>query len=91
MPYLDVLINNDNNVDFKLQEYLKSINNGLVMNWRGECPKQYIESVINSFIIRANKIFNTEEQFHNEIDYIKKVLNINNYNPKLMQESIENS
>ena len=41
LPYLDVLINNDNNIDFKLEWYRKSTNNGLVMNGEGECPKRY--------------------------------------------------
>ena len=31
LPYLDVLINNENNVDFKIEVYRKSTNNGLVM------------------------------------------------------------
>ena len=88
LPYLDVLINNENNVDFKLEVYRKSTNNGLVMNGKGECPKRYKESVINSFLIRANKICNTEEKFYNEIDYIKIMLTSNNYNSKLVQESI---
>ena len=55
------------------------------MNGKGVCSKRYKESVINSFLIRANKICSTKQQFYNEIDYIKRMLTINNYNPKLIK------
>ena len=58
---MDAFINNDNNFNFNLEVYRKSTNNGLVMNGKGECPKRYLESVINSFLIRANKICRTEK------------------------------
>ena len=71
------MINNDNNIDFKLEVFRKSTNNEYFMNGEGECPKRYKESVINSFLIRANKICSTEEQFYNEIDYIQIFIILN--------------
>ena len=59
------------------------------MNRKEECPKGYKNTVINSFLIRANTIYSTEKQFHNEIYYIKKMLIFNSYSPKLIQESTE--
>ena len=83
------MINNENNIYFKLEGHRKSINNGLVRNEKGEGPKRYKESVINGFLIRVNKICSTDEQFYNEIDYIKKILTNNSYNSKLSIESTE--
>ena len=62
LPYLDVLINNNNNVQFKLEVYCKLTKNKLVLNEKGKCPKRYKESVINSFHIEKNMVCSTEEQ-----------------------------
>ena len=89
LPYLDVLINNDNNVDFKLNVYRKPTNNEMVLDGRSECPTRYKNSVINSFLIRANKICKSEEQFKNEIDHIKKMLINNNYCSELVNDNVK--
>ena len=59
------------------------------MNGNSECPSRYKRSVINSFLIRANKSSSCEAKFQEEINQTRKMLGRNNYNPIMINECID--
>ena len=91
MKYLDpltpincLLVNNLDETNFEFEVYRKPTNLGLCMNGNSECPSRYKRSVINSFLIRANKNSSCEARFQEEINHTRKKLERNNYNLVMM-------
>ena len=60
------------------------------MDGRSECVDRYKKSVITSYLNRAHRICSNNIDLNNEINYIKKMLQNNNYSLKMINYEIEN-
>ena len=59
--------------------YVKPSNSGVCLNFNSECPDRYKASVVYSYLIRAYKLSEDWNSFHEEIIRIKQLLVNNNY------------
>ena len=71
IAFLDVYISGINNQNLTLQTYYKSINTGLLLNFKSLTPISYEISFIKCLIHRPFKICNNWNSFHNDIENIK--------------------
>ena len=71
IPFLDVLIDNCNNI-LNATTYHKSTYSGLLLNFDSFTSPFYITSLIKCLIVRPYKINNIWASFHNDVTKIKE-------------------
>ena len=87
MPFLDVLIQRENN-GFNTTVYTKPTNIGRCLNARGECPETYKRSVVSAYVNRALTHCSTWRQTHAELDRIRQLLTNNGYREEMVENCI---
>ena len=88
LPFLDVLVTTNVN-KFISTVYVKKTNLGFCLNAASECPKRYLNSVINSYINRAFSHCSTWALLHKELERISQVLVNNGYKNSNIQKAIK--
>ena len=83
IPFLDVLIDNRNNI-LNTTTYHKSTYSGLLLNFDSFTSYFYKISLTKCLIYRAYKINNTWASFHNYVTKIKETLKHNSFPPFLI-------
>ena len=89
LPFLDILTYFDQN-KFASSVYVKPTDAGICLNGKSECPDQYKETVILSYIKRAWTTCSTYEYFVAEIKRVRQVLVNNSYSNTLIDRIINN-
>ena len=82
LPFLDVLLTQDQNSTLKTSVYRKPTNMGLCLNGRSECPDRYRRSTINAYIRRALTHCSTWASTSQEIDNVTQTLVNNGFSNK---------
>ena len=83
IPFLDVLIDTNNN-KFTTSTYKKPVNkNSSTLNFQSECPYRYKKAIINNLLTRAKLISSSKTIFYTELKNIKQTL-INNGFPNYL-------
>ena len=88
IPFLDVLIDNSQNI-LKTLTYHKSTYSGLLLNYTSFTSCFYKIGLIKCLIDRAYKINNTWPGFHDDVSKIKDVLKRNSYPPFILDKIIK--
>lgn len=78
LPFLDVLVTTEEN-RYTTTVYTKPTNEGLCLNGRSECPKRYLNSVIDAYARRALSHCTTWQDTHQELDRASQVLANNGF------------
>ena len=76
LPFLDVLVKQEED-RYVTSVYKKPTNEGLCLNGKSECPKRYLDSVIDSYARRALSHCTTWQDTHKELDRVSQIL-VNN-------------
>ena len=87
IPFLDVLIDNSQNI-FKTLTY-KSTYSGLPLNYTSFTSRFYKIGLIKCLIDRTYKINNSWPGFHDDVSKIKDVLKRNSYPPFILDKIIK--
>ena len=82
IPFLDVFINNRNNI-LNTTTYHKSTYSGLLLNFNNFSSRFYKINLTKCLIDRAYKIINAWDSFHNNVSKIKETLKRNSFTPFL--------
>ena len=85
IPFLDVLIDNRNNI-LSTTTYHKLTYSGLLLNFDSFTSRFYKISLIKCLIDRAYKINKTWASFHNDVTKIKETLKRNSFPPFLIDK-----
>ena len=85
IPFLDVLIDNCNNI-LNATTYHKSTYSGLLLNFDSFTSPFYKKSLIKCLIDRPYKINNIWASFHNDVTKIKETLKRNSFTPFLIDK-----
>ena len=85
IPFLDVLIDNRNNI-LNTTTYHKLTYSGLLLNFDSFTSRFYKISLIKCLIDRAFKINNTWTGFHNDVTKIQETLKRNSFPPVLIDK-----
>ena len=88
IPFLDVLIDNSQNI-FKTSTYHKSTYFGLLLNYTSFTSRFYKIGLIKYLIDRTYKINNSWPGFHDDVSKIKDVLKRNSYPPFILDKIIK--
>ena len=88
IPFLDVLIDNSQNI-FKTLIYHRSTYSGLLLNYTSFTSGFYKTGLIKCLIDRTYKINNSWPGFHDDIPKIKDVLKTNSYPPFILNKIIK--
>ena len=88
IPFLDVLIDNSQNI-FKTSTYYISTYSGLLLNYTSFTFCFYKIGLIKCLIDRAYKINNAWPGFHDDVSKIKDVLKRNSYPPFILDKIIK--
>ena len=89
LPYLDVLIDGNNNDKYIQKVFTKPTKSDDCLNYDGDAPERYKTGVIKTLLHRAHKICNTEEGFNEECSRIKRLLVNNNFPNSLCDKIIK--
>ena len=76
LPFLDIMVT-QNEDSYTTTVYTKPTNEGLCLNGRSECPKRYLNSVIDAYARRALSHCSTWQDTHRELDRVSQIL-VNN-------------
>ena len=88
IPFLDVLIDNSQNI-LKTSTYHKSTYSGLLLNYTTFTFHIYKIGLIKCLTDRTYKIDNTWPGFHDDVSKIKDVLKRNSYPPFILDKIIK--
>ena len=88
IPFLDVLIDNSQNI-LKTSTYHKSTYSGLLLNYTSFTSRFYKIGLIKCLIDRTYKINNSWPGFHDDVSKIKDVLKRNSYPPFILDKIIK--
>ena len=86
LPFLDILVDNNNQNKFGTKVYRKSTNTGRCLNAHSECVDRYKNSVIYSYLNRAYKTCQNWKDFHEELLHIKQILVNNNFSNSVIDK-----
>ena len=87
IPFLDVLIDATDNT-FHTTVFTKPTDKGHCLSGDSECPDQYKDSVIRSYINRAIKHCSTWPLLHQELERVRKLLVNNRYTHTIIDDHI---
>ncbi|RWS22325.1 reverse transcriptase-like protein [Leptotrombidium deliense] len=79
--YLDVHIAKNNNL-LSTSVFRKETHSNRYLNFKSYSPVSHKRSVVRSLVSRAYNIINDVENIHHELNYIRYILQLNNY-PKI--------
>ena len=88
IPFLDVLIDNSQNI-LKTLTYHKSTYSGLLLNYTSFTSRFYKTGLIKCLIDRAYKINNTWPGFRDDVSKTEDVLKRNSYPPFILDKIIK--
>ena len=88
IPFLDVLIDNSQNI-FKTLTYHKSTYSGLLLNYTSFTSRFYKIGLKKCLNDRTYKINNSWSCFHDDVPKIKDVLKTNSYPPFILNKIIK--
>ena len=87
ISFLHVLVENKNN-EFYLKIHRNEHKSELCLNGKGECCDRYKFNVIKNYLNRAYKVTTTWNNFHYELEDIKRILIKNNYEENVINNEI---
>ena len=61
--------------------YRKSTNNDIYLNWESFAPEKWKRATLKTLTKRAYDVFSHQELLQKELNYIEKVLRVNNNYP----------
>ena len=88
LPFLDVLLSTNSDINFNTSVYRKPTNMGLCLNGLSECPDKYRKSAINAYIRRALTHCSSWKTTTEEIDYASQTLINNGYSNKEVDREV---
>ena len=87
LPYLDVLIDSTGEC-FSTSVYTKTTNTGELLNFDSDAPYKYKAGTITTFLKRADKICNSWQAFHSELQRLRQVFVNNGFPNRLIDDKI---
>ena len=78
IPFLDLCIDHVND-KLSSTSYCKPTDTGLIMNYHALAPKCYKRSVVEGFVHRVYRACSSWENFHNNAEKVKMILQRNQY------------
>ena len=88
LPLLDCLIKRDNEGRLQTKVYRKKTHTGQYLHYTSNQPEHVKIGTIKTLVRRAKIVCNTEESLTDELDYIKKTMQLNGYPEKLITKTI---
>ena len=88
LPLLDCLIKRDNEGRLQTKVYRKKTHTGQYLHYTSNQPEHVKIGTIKALVRRAKIVCNTEESLTDELDYIKKTMQLNGYPEKLITKTI---
>jgi hypothetical protein len=79
LPFLNVLVEKQDNNTYKTTVYRKPTDNGKCLNAISECPDRYKQSVVKGFLLRAKNLSTDRADMMVEISRSKQILVNNGY------------
>ena len=90
LPFLDWLIERDNEGRLQTKIYRKKIHTGQYMHYISNQPDHVKVGTITTLVSRAKFVCSTKESLNDELDYIKKkTMRLNGYPEKLITKTIK--
>ena len=89
LPFLDCLIQKDNEGRLQTKVYRKKTRTGQYMHYAGNQPEHVKVGTIKILVRRAKIVCSTEESLTDELDCIKKTMRLNGYSEKLITKAIK--
>ena len=89
LPFLDCLIERDNEGRLQIKAYQKKTHTGQYMHYTSNQPEHVKGGTIKTLVRRAKIVCSTEESLTDELDYIKKTMRLNGYPEKLITKTIK--
>ena len=89
LPFLDCLIEIDNEGRLQTKVYRKKTHTGQYMHYTSNQPEHVKVGTIRTLVRRAKIVCCTEESLTDELNYIRKTMRLNGYPEKLITRTIK--
>ena len=89
LPFLDCLIEVDNEGRLQIKIYKKKRRTGQYMHYTSNQPEHVKVGTIKILVRRAKIVCHSEESLTDELNYIKKTIRLNSYPEKLITKTIK--